>query len=882
MRKTKQIFYSLSFLSITLLFLTVFSEHLYLLDKVDRLVSWENLYLKKQTAHPFLELQGHAQRASQQEIASNRPECFKDRYSVDQIQREIDEVLSETHQNELYNGAQQEWRGISLSGLLVGHVNYFFRADSVLSKSIDVSQCRTAPCVFNTIYKKPEDATEGYVAFLFFLKTSYVLSGIRYNPDEDVDISSLSDLSSFYFKDREFYWLWLWLQSTSENIFHLKTLQNIYRFPQNVTSIEINGMKVCGRASFSGWIWLANSCLISYRAYNAEKEWWHEGNRSKKARSEAVESLTHEMAHHYDFSHRDEKYNRLSYQIDFLEFSNWSLIEYVNDDGLAEREWQPASGQQEGKGFISDYASTDPSEDFAESLAAFRYYPETLKEAAPEKFNYFKENVFEGVSYDWEGINELINLQILSLIQSEKRQWLSACLSEQLSGNENYENSFTPIAFEEELQQKFLYRGFSKQIFDCFVSSMDRVVESLIAKFKFEVPEGCYIFSHRKKDWWHEMIREEVFSLMEDSEDEEQTEQIASQAQDFRNQFKRSFNGEEVAIDCYQEESSDKLFSPRQCFESRRDFYIAQIVLDYPMLSDEILSAELGRLTSIYTYSKLHQTAKNRVKRVMQISFSDITKKAEEFVDRCSAPPYYINDQSPLYSPYRGIDTVTFRPWFLNCLNKNYRETLVELLERGKGGYITLDREFQRFIYGIYNDDFLFALDASVRNFIHQEDIAKLNALKQEILSNLKRDSEWYLKRQADESHLDACLRHSRQLVDSSAYDMVFNPAQTLSIGICSQLQEEEPYKSLFSQGLVDLYGDRFVEYKNIVLNQWNLVQQKCESSFSCLAGKIAPVLHRSWRILNEGLPMQYTRSEKRRMMRRIFPLLYGMLLVKN
>ena len=880
MRKVKQFFYSLSFLGTTLLFLIVFSEHLHMLNKVDRLISWENLYLQKEL---YFLPQGHVQRASQQEVALDKPECFKDRYSVEEIQREIDEVLSDTHQFEPYIniGSQREWRGIPLNGLLVGHVNYFFRADDVLSKEIDVSQCRTAPCIFNIIYSKPENAIEGHVAFLFFLKTGYMLSGIRYIPDTDVDTSSFNELSSFYFKNQELYWIWLWFQSTSENMFHLKTLQNIYRLPQNIRNIEIKDIKTCGRASFSGWIWLANGCLSVFREYNVDKEWWHEDSEIKRIRSGGVESLVHEISHHYDFSHRDVEYNRLSHQADFLKLSDWSLKEYTDDDGLARREWQ--FSQNQGRGFISDYAETNPSEDFAESLAAFRYYPETLKEVALEKFNYFKEDVFEGISYDLEGINEYINSQILLLIQSEKRYWLSSCLSEQLSSGENYENSFTPTVFEGELQQKFLHRGFSQEIFNCFMSSMNRAVESLIAKFKFEVPEGCYVFSRRKKDWWHEMIREEVFFLIEGSEDEEQTEQIASQVQDFRNQFKRSFNGEEIAIDCYQEKSSDKPFSPRQCFESKRDYYIAQIALDYPMLEDIVLSAEHSRLTSIYTYLRLHQAAKNRVKRVIQISFSDIREKAREFVNTCfNSSQSYNNDQSNLYSPYQGIDTVTFRPWFLNCINENYTEMLTGLLEKGQGGYITLDREFQRFIYGIYNDDFLLALDASVRNLVHQQHTARINTLKQEILNNLRRDSSWYLARQTDEDHLDVCLRRSRQLIDFYAYDMIFNPALTLSTEVCSQLQEEEPYKSLFSQELVDLYGDSFTEYKKIVVGQWNLAQQECESSSSCLAGKIVPVVHRSWRIFNESLTVKHTRNERRRMIKRMLPVLYGMFLVKT
>ena len=878
MRKTKQIFYALSFLGITLLFLNVFSEHLYMLNKVDRLVSWENLYLRKNTN---LISPGSIQKASQQEITSDKPECFKDRYSVEEIQKEIDEILSETHQNELYNDTQQKWRGIPLNGLPLGHVNYFFQADSVLSEAIDVSQCRTASCVFNTIYKKPEGAIEGHVAFLFFLKTGYTLSGIRDNPDDEVDISAFNELSLFYFKDEEFYRIWLWLQSTSGRMFHLPGLQNIYRLAHE-QRVRIGEEPVCGRAGIGRqWLWLGDRCLTNQSTYNADKEWWkEEGELTESVRGEALESIAHEIAHYYDYNHRDEEYTRLSAQISFLELSHWQLREYNNDDELVEREWGHEG--QVGYGFISDYAKTSPIEDFAESLAAFRYYPETLKEAAPEKFEYFKENVFEGISYDWEGINELINSQVLSLIQSEKRQWLSTCLSEQESNN--YNNSFTLSGLAEEVKKEFTDRGFDRE-FNCFMSNMDISVESLIARFKFELPEGCYIFSHREKDWWHGAVfREVIPSLIEDLEDEERVKEIANQIQAFRNQFKRSFKAEEIAIDCYQEKSSNKPFSPQQCFESKRDYYIGQIIVNYSLIGDTALSNELTRLNEIYSYSTFHQSAVNRVRRVMQISSSDMAAKADELINNCSQSQYYHDDQSLLFSPYKGLDNVTLRPWFLNCINQNYEQTLTGMLERARGGYITLDREFQRFIYGIQDDEFLPILENSVQRFVDQDSIVtRIRTLKQETLTSLKQDSNWYLERDMDESLLDACLQRSRQLLDSYAVDnLIFNPTPTLSVEVCSHLQEEEPYKSMFSQRLARLYGDVFGEYINIVSQQWILAEQECESSRSCLLFKLIPVLHRSWRMLGEDVTAEYTRKETRRMIRRALLEMNRRLIIAN
>ena len=539
-------------------------------------------------------------------------------------------------------------------------------------------------------------------------------------------------------------------------------------------------------------------------------------------------------------------------------------------EALPQKEWEHSVGQG-SDGFISDYAKTDPVEDFAESLAIFRYYPAKLKNISPRKFEFFKEEIFKRRSYDREGINEFLNSEMLLLIQLEKRQWLSACLLAQ----PNYAGSFTPLTFDQEVRQEFISHGLNEEVFDCFMFNMDKAVEALLSEFKFENFEGCSLLSDREKDWWHEAVfRREVPSLIETLDDAERAKQVALQVQAFRNQFERNFNGDEIAIDCYPEESSAELLSAElpsaeQCFTSKLDFYIGRTVQDYFMLDDTTLSAEIERLNSVYTYSRFHQGAKNRVKRVMQLSSLDMRRQAGELVESCSNSSRSYSDEENLYSPYGGVDTITLRPWFLNCLNQNYRETLVDLLEKSRGGYITLDKEFQRFIYGIQSDDFLLTLDASVRDFINQEEsTARLEVLKQETLNSLKGDSSWYMARHLEESHLDACLRRTRQLIDAHTSNMIFSSIQSLQAEICSELQEEEPYKSLFSRNLIAFHGDVFSEYWEIISGQWDIAMQECNSRQLCLSLKIIPVLHRSWEMLGESVTAQYTKQERRRLIR--------------
>lgn len=96
-----------------------------------------------------------------------------------------------------------------------------------------------------------------------------------------------------------------------------------------------------------------------------------------------VITLTHEIAHAFGdiFS--------LHYHPDWSSLSQWHFNkkkgEYYSKDKNS---------------IVSRYGETDPAEDFAETLVAYRYNPEQLKKMSAAKYQYMKELVFGGLEYD--------------------------------------------------------------------------------------------------------------------------------------------------------------------------------------------------------------------------------------------------------------------------------------------------------------------------------------------------------------------------------------------------------------------------------------------------------------------------------------------------
>lgn len=88
----------------------------------------------------------------------------------------------------------------------------------------------------------------------------------------------------------------------------------------------------------------------------------------------------HEMGH-YIASELDLDHNKA-----WLGFSGW-----IEKDG----EWTA----DKKNAVSSKYGAKNPDEDFAESVSAYRYNPQLLREINPEKYQFLKETVFDGLEY---------------------------------------------------------------------------------------------------------------------------------------------------------------------------------------------------------------------------------------------------------------------------------------------------------------------------------------------------------------------------------------------------------------------------------------------------------------------------------------------------
>ncbi len=93
--------------------------------------------------------------------------------------------------------------------------------------------------------------------------------------------------------------------------------------------------------------------------------------------------------------------------------------QWLSFSGWIEKDEKWSSSKKDT--FSSEYGATNPAEDFAESVSSYRYNPAILKLKSPEKYQYIKETVFDGLEYSSSGQCQITKSYGFKLKNSKKK-----------------------------------------------------------------------------------------------------------------------------------------------------------------------------------------------------------------------------------------------------------------------------------------------------------------------------------------------------------------------------------------------------------------------------------------------------------------------------
>ncbi|MBY0414427.1 MAG: hypothetical protein K2Q18_09685, partial [Bdellovibrionales bacterium] len=269
---------------------------------------------------------------------------------------------------------------------------------------VEASDCKDSACFFKKVYKSADDY-EGLILYYFYLENGYVIGTSNDLPRT----SKIADYGydKYLFSRNELDFFLYSSVKLSDKFKFMSSLNSIHRLPQGlVMSLYPSACGLNWSSKNQGDILLMDGCLRDESGH---------------------ESVIHEIAHSLD-KILDNKLSSFSESKEWLDFGGWTIKESKDSAGRVSRQWIIRDDVKYDE-FISSYSSTQPSEDFADSISRYVTTPEELLAKSPKKFQFIKTKIFNGRSFDRASQDDWYSNKMLISLKLEFPGIVKACLT---------------------------------------------------------------------------------------------------------------------------------------------------------------------------------------------------------------------------------------------------------------------------------------------------------------------------------------------------------------------------------------------------------------------------------------------------------------------
>ena len=218
--------------------------------------------------------------------------------------------------------------------------------------------CIKVICAMKRIYGEKEGVQ------LLYLLAKYGFNGSpnQYEDKEHIDFWKSNDLDKVF----------IGLSDFPEGIFPIAENKPLVRFKRGITRSQYRILQ-----ERTGGCVSANAIIEVFDCID------------KKSDSEYQQVIFHEVAHII----------RKEYGLDssspWLNFAEWEETTVPNGKDGFNTNYK----YNKAECMVSQFGETNPHEDFAESIVAYRYNPKPMKDSCPNKYNYIKDIIFDGIEY---------------------------------------------------------------------------------------------------------------------------------------------------------------------------------------------------------------------------------------------------------------------------------------------------------------------------------------------------------------------------------------------------------------------------------------------------------------------------------------------------
>lgn len=614
----------------------------------------------------------------------SRPRCLSDRFNRQQLLEDVAKAERE------YGGAPGDatigtklGSPITLRRIPAAQVDYLKIVERVANESaagrgllieltgVSHQGCGSVPCLLNRVYGKSDDDLIGWVLYDFYLRTGYVLNAGRrimsytdsqyYSIREGASLPALK-LADFLWSPEELRALWAVSRTFGKAAFRVPSLDRIYRMPRGRGIVE-PGHKppVCGVASalFYGrvvggvpsgyfdpmWIQVTDRCLTLEQS-------------SALFAGEFFVGLTHEIAHHMDYSTQVRGRDSISTQDAWRSLSGgWRQEERVAQNGQTYVWW--VAGRDE---FVSTYALSSPAEDWAETVAYARYRGNKAAREVPGKVRFLSERLFDGRSFDDVGLRRHYARSAAGRIKDSAAGIVSECLRTGVAPSQGGAGSASPLAVS-------IPEGVPAGSASCIQERFGREFALQMERLRETEMEACSVL-----DADQSLVQREVSALLGDSFvsdliSQAELERVEREAIRLRAELQSRLDAREVWLACRPERE------PQPCYLRTLGSAFDSVAEPYrAVLGDGHLSLERERFIQAHPFASVGRDAEAFFLRLLRGAVPMIQEYAQARLGTCVQAG--AQDQPvPPTLPFTG-GQIYVAGQVLSCINHGFEADL--------------------------------------------------------------------------------------------------------------------------------------------------------------------------------------------------------------
>jgi hypothetical protein len=607
-----------------------------------------------------------AERSLLRALASGRQnQCMRDAFTVETLKAEVRELERRFTSG---RAARGRWRHLDLATLPVPQGNFlktFGRdlGDLQNPEAIDFSGCADVPCIFNKIYGKG-DAVHGYVHYIWYLKFGNYLAADNKVPLQQslaagVWAGKSLPLSSYLLDERELYAFWRISHMLKAPHTTLRYLTQIQRVPRGERFEQPENARACGLAYSQGFITLTDECLKF--GFNDDLGWIYQ-------------AVTHELSHQVDMEEgRGSMTGFRSNRQDYVTLSGLVQTEFVDAAGKPQRGWQPGPDAK----VVSDYAKTNPVENFAESVAVYRVEGERAKAGlSGPHYGFVSRSYYQNREFT-------IPALMASWLQEQNgelsRSILKAvvyCREPSASGRSQY---FRRGDFSVNVPANLLA---------CVSERASEISVELRASVSLSEPEGCAILSvEDQRTRWNALVKEHLKAAFEHHLAQIQRDpQYVARIQSYLGDIENRALARTAYVSCYKEANEAGCYDEqlrKQTLERLRELSLPEADMQ-----------ELARMYfTAHPFDAVRDDTIKLYQTFVQDNLESIRTAARETWGRCESISHNDADR-PTGQAFSVSDGYLISS-FYNCLNLRIPEAVSETIRNFSvnGGRVEGDKE---------------------------------------------------------------------------------------------------------------------------------------------------------------------------------------------